>query len=401
MKMTRKDFIKKSAALGVGLPFLSLLLESCEKDNLYPNFEVNFKGKVIIIGAGAAGITAGYLLKRYNIDFEIIEASPNFGGRVKRADVFADFPIDLGAEWIHEDPSVLARLLSDPNVNANMDIIPYSPDSISTYNNGKLTDFNFGANYYSEYKFKSTTWFGFFEKFMIPDIEDKITYNSPVKEIDYSSDKVIIKNDNDDLFEADKVLVTVPIKILQNNSIDFIPDLPTEKIDAINSIDMPDGLKVFIEFSEKFYPDLLFAEGLFSGIQSQDKLFYNAAFRKESNRHILGLYSVGTKASAYTNLANDSEIKDKVLSELDEMFNGKATETYLNHVIQNWSNEVYIQGAFGNEFSEAESVTTEKLLKPVDNKVYFAGEALSADNGATVPGASETAYSVIETILKN
>ena len=56
--MTRKEFIQMSALLGIGLPFLSIFLESCDKDDidLYPEFEVNFNGKVLIIGAGAAGL---------------------------------------------------------------------------------------------------------------------------------------------------------------------------------------------------------------------------------------------------------------------------------------------------------------------------------------------------------
>jgi heterodisulfide reductase subunit A-like polyferredoxin len=66
--MTRKEFIAKSMALGIGIPLMSMLLESCgEEAMLFPDFEVNFDGKVIVIGAGAAGLTAGYLLN--NVSF--------------------------------------------------------------------------------------------------------------------------------------------------------------------------------------------------------------------------------------------------------------------------------------------------------------------------------------------
>lgn len=55
-------------ALGIGIPLMSMLLESCgEEAMLFPDFEVNFDGKVIVIGAGAAGLTAGYLLN--NVSF--------------------------------------------------------------------------------------------------------------------------------------------------------------------------------------------------------------------------------------------------------------------------------------------------------------------------------------------
>ena len=45
--MKRSEFIKKSIALGVSAPFLSMLLESCKKENFdFPQFDVNFSGKV-------------------------------------------------------------------------------------------------------------------------------------------------------------------------------------------------------------------------------------------------------------------------------------------------------------------------------------------------------------------
>ena len=57
---------------------------------------------VLIIGAGAAGITAGHLLAERGVDFEILEASSTHGGRVRKVDDFVDFPIDIGGEWIHQ-----------------------------------------------------------------------------------------------------------------------------------------------------------------------------------------------------------------------------------------------------------------------------------------------------------
>ena len=60
----------------------------------------------IVVGAGAAGLTAAYdLFFEDNVKVKVLEASDRIGGRLKRApDEFADFPIDLGGEWIHTDP---------------------------------------------------------------------------------------------------------------------------------------------------------------------------------------------------------------------------------------------------------------------------------------------------------
>ena len=67
-------------------------------------------------------------------------------------------------------------------------------------------------------------------------------------------------------YTSDKVLVTVPIKVLQSNMINFTPSLSAAKINAINSISMGAGLKAFIEFEKKFYADITIEGKLFEAI---------------------------------------------------------------------------------------------------------------------------------------
>ena len=399
--MTREEFIHKALTVGIGLPLLPSLLSSCTDVTIQePDFEINFSGKVLIVGAGAAGITAGYLLHRNNIDFEIIEAASDFGGRMKRAPDFADFPIDLGAEWIHDDPSILAELLSDPSLDVEIDLITYNPQTARTWKNGKLRKQNWISNYYSEYKFKSTTWFGFFERFMIPLIANRISYNQPVNQIDYSGDTVSVRTASAE-FTGDRVLLTVPIKILQENSIAFTPSLPANKVSAINQVKMGDGIKVFIEFSERFYPDILLFGGVIQALISEGRTYYDAAFRKDSSRNVLGLFAINEHAAEFTNLADDQAIIDHVLRELDEIFDGKASATYMKHIIQNWSKEPYIQGSYSTDFDGNRSNIMNNIAAPLDQKIYFAGEVLSDENQATVHGASQSSYEAVRNILRD
>jgi lysine-specific histone demethylase 1B len=78
--MDRRKFIQQTALLSIGgLLLPSALLSSCRPDTLFEG--PSFQGKVLIIGAGAAGLYAGYILKSKGIDFQILEAAPNYGGR--------------------------------------------------------------------------------------------------------------------------------------------------------------------------------------------------------------------------------------------------------------------------------------------------------------------------------
>ncbi len=383
--------------MGLGLPFLSSLLACTDQGFFGADFKPTFQGKVLIIGAGAAGITAGYILQKHNIDFQILEANSDFGGRVKRLDGFADFPIDLGGEWIHTDPAILSDLLGDSSIDAHIDIINYRPKTISVWRNNKLRKMNFASNFYREYKFKNTTWYGFFEQNMVPSIADKMEFEKVVTNIDYTGEQVQVTTRTGDIYPADRVLVTVPIKILQEEMISFEPAWPLEKREALASIDMPAGLKVFLKFSERFYPDILM-EGLSAGTE---KTYYDAAFGKDTHDAVLGLFSAGEAAKHFTDLGSDERILQEVLTELDAIFEGKASRFLEEAVVQNWSAEPYIQGSYSHYGSNFNS-SMQTLLEPLGHQVYFAGEALNeGGDTSTVHGAAESAYRVLEKMLQS
>ena len=397
--MTRKEFLRLSALLGVGAPVLSHMLTGCAtKDEIInPSFQTTFSGKVIIVGAGAAGLTAAYILNRYNVPYEIIEAAPVYGGRIKEIRGFVDFPIDLGAEWIHTHPSILSEIISDEKVTAEVEIINYTPETIHIWKNGELKKRNFFSNFYGEHKFKSSGWFDFFEQHIVPSVRDNIRLNSPVNEIDYSADKVILKTTLGESLEADKVILTVPLKILQNDFISFSPAIPSEQKQLIDRVDMPDGIKIFVEFSEKFYPDIVGFDSVFE-LLGGEKLLYDAAFRKDSDRNVLGLFTVGEPSTEYTGFSSEEELMTYFMAQLDEMFNGKASQTYLNHVVQNWSKEPFIQGSYSYHENDNDA---RDMRKPIANKLFFAGEAYSSLATSTVHGAAQSAYEAVEEILSS
>lgn len=58
-------------------------------------------GKIIVVGAGIAGLTAARLLKTAGVDVVVIEARERIGGRIHTIDL-AGVPVDLGASWVHD-----------------------------------------------------------------------------------------------------------------------------------------------------------------------------------------------------------------------------------------------------------------------------------------------------------
>jgi monoamine oxidase len=394
--ISREEFIKKSALLGLGLGFMPSLLASCEKDD---DFNVNFSGETIIIGAGSAGLMAGYTIAKNGGNFTILEAASVFGGRIKKSQDFTNFPIDLGAEWIHEDPEVFSELIDNEDQSGSVDLISYNPKSIKTWNNDRLRNYSLTSPFYREYKFKNTTWYDFFEDFIVPSVAGNLNLNSVVNAIDYSNSRIVVTLANGTVYEADRVLITVPIKILQQNNIVFTPPIPTNHQKAIDAFNMPGGLKVFMEFSERFYPDMLVMGSIFSTLSYAEQLYYDAAFKKGSGKNILALFAVGPASEKFVNLS-EQEIIDTALEELDEIFEGKATQYYQRHIIQNWSTEPFIQGSYSFQETDLES-SINQLRQGLENKLFFAGEAITNEAPSTVHGAGFSGIEAAKKILQS
>jgi monoamine oxidase len=372
--MTRVEFIKMCGILGISIPFQSTLM-SCGSDEPVDNIDTNttpFSGKVIIIGAGAGGLSAGYLLQQQGIDFEILEASSVYGGRMKIDTDFADFPIPLGAEWLETDTSIFQEIVNDSSTSVNIETVADAPDR----------------------KFVNSSWFSFFEQYIVPSVMNKIVYNTIVQSIDYSGDEIVLMTQNGQR-TADKVIVSVPLKILQDGDINFLPSLPQDKLNAINNTTIWAGFKAFFEFSNQFYDEEY--EITITPSTNGEKIYYNAAFGQNTTKNILGLFVVGQPALDYTALSGDA-LKDYILNELNGIYANQATPSYIKHTVQNWNNEPFIKAGYMTD--HADSQTVQKLSESVVNKIYFAGGAYTdGEDWVSVHTAAQSAKVAVDSIL--
>src|ERR1700733_2714910 len=59
---------------------------------------------VAIIGAGPAGLTAGYLLSKENVPVTILEADPTYVGGIARTAKYKGYHFDIGGHRFFSDP---------------------------------------------------------------------------------------------------------------------------------------------------------------------------------------------------------------------------------------------------------------------------------------------------------
>ncbi|MFT6679707.1 MAG: monoamine oxidase [Granulosicoccus sp.] len=388
-----KKHIKITSLVSLVSIILAMLVMSCKKDETPPpmplpagseNTETEFQGNVIIVGAGAAGLAAAKKLEEEGISYQILEATDKLGGRIQKDENFADFPIDLGAEWIHEDKSILNYLINQPGNEPDVETILYQPmnvqevvgNTISQISNQDMVDYY--ASYITEYKFKNTTWYDFIYENFTQNIEQNIIYNSKVTTIDYSGDQVVLTTDNGTEYQAEKVILTVSLGVLKSNVITFNPSLPAAKITAIQAVEFLPGFKLFMRFSNQFYPDVITCE-----TSSGEKTYYDVAYDKGAQDNVLGLLSTGISAEDYYLLNNSDSIVSSVIQELDGYFNGLASQNYLgSYIYENWNQQTFTQGTWTSDFQSA----SEELIAPLDDKVYFAGETYNSSGISPVDG---------------
>lgn len=103
---SRRKFIKETAITTGGL-FLA--------SSAFSNFFIAKKPKVIIIGAGFAGLAAAKYLHKKGIDFVILEARNRISGRVfsHTIDEKENLIIELGAEWVGNSHERIQNLCNE------------------------------------------------------------------------------------------------------------------------------------------------------------------------------------------------------------------------------------------------------------------------------------------------
>ncbi|MEM7285070.1 MAG: NAD(P)/FAD-dependent oxidoreductase [Actinomycetota bacterium] len=373
--------------LATGGAGLAMLLLGCGDE--FDSAAADFDRSVIVVGAGPAGMTAAYHLARAGVDVRVVEAQASYGGRIRHDRDFADFPISLGAEWLHVEPDVLDELVGG-DVEVTTELRRYDPTDLAGYYDGELQLFEMGD--FADRKFIDSSWLDTFETYVLPTIESVITFNTPIAKVDTSGEGVVLTDAAGDTHEADRVIVTVPLKLLQLGEIEFVPPLPEDRRRAIESADIWSGIKVFVEFTETFWP--AFLEGSDGETLDGQRAYYDASYGQRTGESIIGLFAVGAQADSYLSL-DDEALIQRVLDELDVVFGDEvASATYVKHLIQRWNDEPFARAAYLADVASSSTSTT--LSGPVGDTLYFAGDAYTSfDDWSSVHTAIRSAIEAV------
>ncbi|GAB6023869.1 Lysine-specific histone demethylase 1B [Chamberlinius hualienensis] len=231
-----------------------------------------------------------------------------------------------------------------------------------------------------------------------------------VKCIDYSSSnivKVFLKNG--EVFAANKVLVTVPLAILQAEDIEFIPALPKIKKEALQRLGAGALEKVVLQFSECFWSSKIKGADFFGYIspnledRGQFPLFWDMSHYgngPKPSSYILMTYLCGN-AVELTKTKSDAQIIEMCVDVLKSIFPEKDVSFPVNYYVTKWNQEQFSKMVYSYVKLGSTGEEYDTLAQDLNQKVFFAGEGTNRKHPQTVVGAYESGLREVLKILQS
>ena len=208
------------------------------------------------------------------------------------------------------------------------------------------------------------------------------------------SDSCVCASTNVGRYCAKYLIYTGSLGTLQQKTVNFEPDLPVEKWNAINSFTMALYLKIFVYFD--IADDEIFWDNTeFVGIASTARGYYpvfepfnagNGRFYP-NNTKILLFTATGTEAKRIS-LQDPVDTIEEIYAVLQEIYGDKARKPS-DIIIPDWYKNPLFHGAF-TVWPPTSTLATFKRLGKNEGRVYFGGEHTDSKYYGFVHGAFES-----------
>lgn len=225
---------------------------------------------------------------------------------------------------------------------------------------------------------------------------DRIRTGVRVTAIRYTDHAVRVEaqvggRDNGVTFEAPAAVVTFPLGVLKAGAIEFDPPLPPAKLEAIHRIAFGMGYALQLRISGG---NLTQRYGDFSVVWGGGATtFHRPGVRNQSAPEVISAFTVGKEAKRRAEM-NPQERVEATLAELAAILPSEAkVGTVTQQSVHLWPEDPFARGAYSFLPPSVEPVERERLAQPIDNVLFFAGEATHwKGESATIHGAIETGY---------
>ncbi|NMH28788.1 flavin monoamine oxidase family protein [Flavobacterium silvaticum] len=406
--------------------------------------------KMIIIGAGAAGLMAAYELTRKNIEVIVLERENRIGGRIHTLipDGFSQ-TIEAAAEFIHgELPLTLSlmkkaklpvskvsghfysfasgRLKSGFGDSTVWSLFYEKADALQR--DQTLSEFleeNFPGKEHNSFRTEviamaqgldladpdNLSVFSIREEWASEDQQYRphsgyvsllqylhnesakgqyeLHLNAKVSKIDWKPNAVRV-HASDKIYEAEAVIITSSVGNMQARQLEFVHPIP-HKLNLFHAIGFGNVIKIILEFDRAFWEER--AEALGFLFTPQSITFWT---QLEEHKPILTGWIGNSHVSEYQD-KTDAEIIESALAALVPVF-GDIRDIFKIGAVFTYDTDSASGGGYSYLKIESKKAIAE-LNRGIEDTIWFAGEALHPKGEiATVEAALQSGRSVARKI---
>jgi len=399
---------------------------------------------VAIVGAGAAGLAAAKTLERRGLSFVVLEASHRIGGRAYTEEVAPGVPFDLGCHWLHSaslNPCVgIADSLGLHYDKTEPSLLTESSGMFhSVFVDGAwagpegIRDLtvHFRRSYggigglsgdgpdrsVAEVTERDAPWTPLFDYFVslfssvdsdqvsardVAGYRDTgedwpvqegygtlvarfgagvpVALNTAVREIVWSGKELRLGTARGEV-RARKAIVTVSTGILGAGDIRFDPPLPDWKLEAIAALPLGNHNRICLVFDRNAFGEDHPKSTTIMTPGTEPMTFRIRPFGYD---YVHGM--TGGRFADWLERAGPEASADFAKEKLRQAFGSGITRHIVRHLVTAWRGDPLIKGAYSAALP-GQSGQRSALARPIDERLYFAGEATTTDFFATAHGA--------------
>lgn len=400
--------------------------------------------EVAVIGGGAAGIAAARKLTAHGVDCLIVEARGRLGGRAFTI-AAAGHSLDMGCGWLHSaDRNPWTGIATAQGRVFNKSLPPWERASMThiwplasqeefgramaalyarmakalqTGRDTVASDFlepgnkwngmlNTVATFISGAEFDRMSAIDF-ERYSDSEINWRmidgygaliashgdglpVAFDSEVKRIDHRGRRLRIETVKG-IIEADQVIITLPTAVLGEREEFFLPTLP-DKTNTARRLPLGHDDKLFmtLEGADEFEPE----SRVFGRLDRNGTGNYHI---RPFGRPLIEAY-FGGRCAEELEAGGDAAFFDFAVSELTGLFGSDFARRLKPVIVHPWGTDPFARGAYSYAVPGAADERV-ALAAPVDDRLFFAGEACSRHDFSTAHGAYITGVEAADHIL--